>query len=290
MHAPLCLGLCSVLFVTCGGIGSLRGQPDSLPGPAHYGAAIEVVQEIAFGKSEHQKLDLYRPASGEPTPVVVCWFGGAFWGGNPWDMTGVASFLASRGFAAVAPGYFLGTKEGSRAAWPQAVHDAKAAVRFVRANASQLKVDGGRVVALGYSSGAYLAAMVGYTPNLRELEGEGANLDVSSRVSAVVAMAGVYDRRRDLGLPLGLLGKGYEEKIDLRVATSPVIYVHSRSVPTYLLHGRDDTVADVSSATQLAGVLAAAGVRHELRLVETGHYPISAAELERIVEWLRRIL
>lgn len=290
MHLPLRPGFLSFLLLTALGIAPLRGQADSLPGPAHYGAAIEVTQEISFGTSEHQKLDLYRPASGPPAPVVVCWFGGAFWGGDPWQMTGVASFLASRGFSAVAPGYFLGTKDGSRAAWPRAVSDAKAAVRYVRANARDLRVDGERIVALGYSSGAYLAAMVGYTPNLRELEDDSAAAEVPSRVSAVVAIAGVYDRRRDLGLPLGLLGKGFEEKFDLRVATSPVLYVHPRSVPTYLLHGREDTVADVSSATQLAGVLTAAGVRHELRLVDAGHYPISAAELERVAEWLKRVL
>lgn len=205
-------------------------------------------------------------------------------------MANVAAFFASRGFAAVTPGYFLGTRDGSRAAWPNAVFDAKAAVRFVRANARDLKVDPDRIVALGYSSGAYLAMMVGFTPNLTEFEGSGGWLDESSRVSAVIEIAGVCDRRRTIGLPLALLGKGHEDKHDLRVASSPVIYVSHNTVPVYILHGRFDSVADVSSATQLAAALEAAQVPHELHLVDTDHFPFSAAKLASMVEWLKKTL
>lgn len=162
--------------------------------------------------------------------------------------------------------------------------------RFVRAQARELGVDGDRIVALGYSSGAYLAMMVGVTPNLPELEGPGWALSESSQVSAVVAVAGVYDRRRDIGLPLSLLGKGYEDKPDLRVATSPIIYVNPKTVPVYILHGRDDDIADVSSATQLAAALKEANVRHELRLTNKGHYPINQEELWLIANWLKQVL
>jgi acetyl esterase/lipase len=103
---------------------------------------------------------------------------------------GVAAYLASRGIAAVTPGYFLGAKDGSVAAWSRAVCDAKAVVRHLRATAKKLNINPDHIAALGYSSGAYLAMMVGFTPNLTELEGPGGHLGTSSRASAVVEIAG----------------------------------------------------------------------------------------------------
>jgi pimeloyl-ACP methyl ester carboxylesterase len=132
--------------------------------------------------------------------------------------------------------------------------------------------------------------MVGFTPNLSELEGNGGSLSESSKVSAVIEIAGVCDRRRKIGLPLALLGKGFEDKYDLRVVSSPIIYVSPNTVPVYILHGRFDSVADVSSATQLAAALEAAHVPHELHLVDTDHFPFSVAELALMVEWLKKTL
>ncbi|MDB6164913.1 MAG: Alpha/beta hydrolase fold-3 domain protein, partial [Lacunisphaera sp.] len=249
---------------------------------------IRIRSDIRYGDEEQQQLDVYLPTPAFRPPVVICWFGGAFWGADKSQFAGLARYLASRGIGAITPGYYLGARDGSRAAWPKAVYDAKSAVRYVRAHASELNVDPDRIVALGYSSGAYLAMMVGFTPNLPELEGVGGNLEVSSRVSAVIEISGVCDRRRDVGIPLSLLGRGYEEKPDLRVATSPVIYVSSKTVPVYILHGRNDSVADVSCATQLADALESARVPHVLRVVDADHAPITGRELDLIVEWLKK--
>lgn len=279
----LCYAAC------CGALGFGRPFAD-IPAPASYGGAIEVRTDIVFGERDDQQLDIFLPVGVTKPPVVICWFGGAFWGSDRTQLANVAAFFAAHGFAAVTPGYFLGTRDGSRAAWPNAVFDAKAAVRFVRANAKDLKVDPDRIVALGYSSGAYLAMMVGFTPNLPELEGSGGALTESSKVSAVIEIAGVCDRRRTVGLPLALLGKGFEDKHDLRVASSPIIYVSPNTVPVYILHGRFDSVVDVSSATQLAAALEAAHVPHELHLVDTDHFPFSAAKLASMVEWLKKTL
>jgi len=260
-----------------------------LPEPATYGSTIDVRTNIAFGEHDYQKLDLYLPAGASSAPIIVCWFGGAFWGSDRTQLASVAAYFAAHGFAAATPAYFLGTKDGSRSSWPRSVYDAKAAVRFVRANAPGLRVDPNRMVAFGYSSGAYLALMVGYTPNLLELEGPDGSLTTSSKVSAVIEVAGVCDRRRELGLPLGLLGRDYEDKYDLRVAASPIIYIGPNTVPTYILHGWHDTVADVSSATQLAAALDAAHVRHKRRLVDADHFPFNVEELRRMVEWLNKL-
>ena len=281
--------LALILWIVTGAFSGLAQQLN-LPSPDVYGSKIEIRTDIKFGDSEQQKLDLYRPSGTESAPVVICWFGGAFWGADKSHMASICAFLASHGFAAVAPNYFLGEKDGTKAAWPNAIYDAKAAVRFVRSNAKELRIDPGRMVALGFSSGAYLAAMVGFTPNLAEMEDTDVALSEPCKVSAVVAIAGVYDRRGALGLPLALLGKGYESKYDLRVATSPIIYIGPNTVPVYILHGDHDSVVNVASAKQLAAALEEAHVPRQVRIVDADHSPINEREFEAVIVWLRKML
>ena len=263
-----------------------------LPDVGSYGDRIVVRKDLAFGAEPYQKLDLYLPKGEGPFPLVVCWFGGGFTGGDKAGMARVGALLASKGIAATAPNYFLADKAGERPGWPRNLHDAKAAVRFVRSQATEWGVDGNRLAGLGSSSGAYLALLVGFTPHLRELEGEGAAREQSSALRAVVDLAGVSDRRKSLGTgTLALLGKGYEEKDDLRALASPIVYVGAKSVPVYILHGDQDKTVDVSSARQLDEALNAAGVSRKLHVVPgAGHDPNSAEAMESIVEWLKERL
>ncbi len=275
-----------MLAVTASG----QPAPNPLPDVPSYGDRIEIRRDIAFGTEPAQKLDLYLPRGDGPFPVVICWFGGGFTGGNKGDMARIGAFMAARGIAAVAPGYFLTDKEGERPAWPKNLHDAKAAVRFVRAQAGPWHLDPARIAALGHSSGAYLALMVGLTPHLREFEGDGAAPGESSAVMAVVDISGVSDRRGTLGETTGpLLGKGYEPKDDLRALASPVLYVGPNTVPVYILHGDQDPSVDVASARELADALRAAKVPHQLQVVPAGHNPISLETMQPVAAWLKEL-
>jgi acetyl esterase/lipase len=259
------------------------------PDAATYGDRILVQKDIAFGDKPHQKLDLYLPKGEGSFPLAVCWFGGGFTGGNKSGMARVGAFLASKGIAAAAPGYFLADPKGEPPGWPTNVRDAKAAVRFLRSKSGEYRFDATRIAALGHSSGAYLALMVGLTPHLRELDGEEPG---SSAVVAVVDIAGVCDRRKSLGTgTLALLGKGFEEKDDLRALASPILYVGPKSPPIYILHGEQDKTVDVSSARQLDEALEKAGVLRKLHLLPSGgHDPITLEALESIAEWLKERL
>lgn len=251
-----------------------------------------VEKDIAFGPEPYQKVDLYRPSGEGPFPVVVCFYGGGFTQGSKAGMATVARHLASRGIAAAAPNYLLADLAKGRPAWPGSLHDAKAVVRFLRARSKELALDPDRIAALGSSSGAYLALMVGFTPHLKELEGTGGWADPSSAVIAVVNIAGVCDRREGLGTGTrNLLGEGYEGKADLRRLASPVVHVGPKSPPVYTLHGEADDNVSPDSARQLDDALKKAGVPHTLHLVPgAGHNPLTAETLKAVGEWLSKQL
>src|SRR5258708_38396482 len=94
-------------------------------------------------------LDLYRPAkvSRDPIPGVVVIRGGGWQHGDSHGYAFIASYLAQSGFAAACIQYRTSTE----ARFPAAVQDAKTAVRWLRANAAEDRIDPGALGAIGGS-------------------------------------------------------------------------------------------------------------------------------------------
>lgn len=134
-------------------------------------------------------------------------------------------------------------------------------MRFLRQHASEYHLDTDHMAVLGHSSAADLAMMVGFTPHLKQLEGNGGWEDQSSRVFAVVNIAGVCDRRSELGIrTMYLLGQGYAKNRELRELASPILHISKQSPPVYTLHGEQDEVVPLASARQFDAKLKQAGV------------------------------
>jgi acetyl esterase/lipase len=104
--------------------------------------------------------DLYLPkgAGARPAPALVAVHGGAWIGGSRGAFQYWGPYLAARGTALFAISYRLAQKD--RKAFPQAVHDVLAGVRFVRAKAREFNIDPDRIGLLG-------ASAAGIWPRLR---------------------------------------------------------------------------------------------------------------------------
>ena len=135
--------------------------------------------EYARPDSGPLSLDLYLPEAGGPFPLIVWIHGGAFRAG---DKAGIwykpILNQTQRGYAVASIDYRL---SGS-AKFPALVHDAKAAVRWLRANAAQYNLKADRIVVAGESAGGYQAVMLGTSGGVAELEGTLGNPKESSRV------------------------------------------------------------------------------------------------------------
>ena len=81
-------------------------------------------------------------------------------------------------------------RQSTEARFPAMVHDIKAAIRFLRANAPEYGYRADRIAIAGASSGAHLAALVGVTNGNKELEGTLALRQQSSAVQAIVSYYG----------------------------------------------------------------------------------------------------
>ena len=139
-----------------------------------------------------------RRKPGVQLPAVVCIHGGGWAKGNRTNHEKVAQALAARGYVAATISYRL----SGEAPFPAAIHDCKAAVRFLRANAKEYGIDAEQIGAIGLSAGGHLTALLATSAGVAELEGEGGNAEFSSAIQAAVPMGAQTDllseRTRDI--------------------------------------------------------------------------------------------
>jgi len=219
------------------------------------------------GGHARQKLDLYLPPEGRNLPLIVWVHGGAFKIGDKRDPLPL-EYLA-QGYALASINYWL----SQHALFPAQIEDCKAAVRWLRAHAQEFGLDPQRFAAWGPSAGGHLAAMLGVTGDVDEFE-TGENLDVSSRVQAVVDYYGPTDflqmdaHRTPDGMlhdpadsPESLLiGGSIQENPDKVARANPVTYVSADAPPFLIVHGDADPLVPHHQSVLLDAALRAAGV------------------------------
>ncbi|RMG34581.1 MAG: hypothetical protein D6725_14020 [Planctomycetota bacterium] len=119
-------------------------------------------------------------------PAIVVVHGGGWKNGDKTKFRALAVQLARRGYVTAAIEYRLAYE----ARFPAAIHDCNAAVRFLRANAAQFRIDPDRIGAVGGSAGGHLVGLMAAGFKDRRLQGNGGNAEYSSRLQAAVVMAG----------------------------------------------------------------------------------------------------
>jgi acetyl esterase/lipase len=248
------------------------------------GVAFEADVEYGRAGERSLTLDVLRPKNqGDRTlPVVVYIHGGGWQQGSKNEGHRVLSELVLGGnFAAVTVAYRL----SGEAIWPAQIHDCKAAVRWVRANARKYGFDPDRIGACGGSAGGHLAAMLGVTGDVNELEGACGNPGYSSRVQCVAATSGAYDfvhfyeqtvgksnSNRAQTVVRQLLGGTPDELPDTARSASAVTYVSEDDPPFLLGHGTlDPSVPFDQSLTFLAALKKAGVPATFIRFENGGH-------------------
>jgi acetyl esterase/lipase len=237
---------------------------------------VRVLRDLAYigdGHERHQ-LDLCLPAKSEkPAPIVVWVHGGAWKMGSKEGCP--AAWLVTKGYAVASINYRL----SQHAIFPAQIQDCKAAIRWLRANAAKYALDAKHVGVWGASAGGHLVALLGTTSNVKAFEGDGGNLDQSSRVQAVIDWFGPSDfvalgaHERKIEQPLStLLGGLVSENADKARLASPLTHVDKNAAPFLIVHGDKDDIVPLSHSQRLAAALQAAGVDVRLQVLSgSGH-------------------
>jgi acetyl esterase/lipase len=245
---------------------------------------------------EPLRLDLYLPDAAR-APLLVWIHGGAWENGNKSAMP--LEPLIERGFAVAS----LDFSPASKARFPGQVHEIKAAIRFLRAEAQRYGYAAERIGIAGASSGAHLAAVVGTGNGHAELEGglgehRGQSSDVHAIVSyfAATNLTSILAQSTPFGLNIRepalarLLGAAPKDAEQLARLASPVFQVTAGDPPLLLLHGDQDPQMPINQSHELEGAYERQGLDAELIVVHGaahgGDAFYSPENVERVARFL----
>ncbi len=270
--------------------------------------SIRVVEDLAYVTGGHprQKLDIYLPAhaadSQTPLPLVV-WIHGGGWRKGTKELLSGQQVLLDHGFALASINYRL----ISHAAFPAQIHDCKSAIRFLRSNAATYNIDPNQVSAWGGSAGGHLAALLGVSGGVDELESETGTAAGSSAVKAVCvyfgptnlftqtkrkAPTGRYAGRSSTKTIRQFLGGTIENKHHLCELASPYYHIDKDDPPFFLMHGDADPLVPLDQSTSFRDLLVKAGVECELKVVAgAGHaFFKTDQQLNQVVDFFKHHL
>ena len=242
---------------------------------------VEVRKGVEYVVHDGVRLtgDYYAPRTSGSYPAIVAIHGGGWQAGSPIGYQYWGPWLAQRGYVLFAISYRL-SKPGQKT-FPEALHDVRAAIQFVKGRAKELRVDPERIGVMGDSAGGHLAALVALAGDHPQFAGaykSDPHASVSTKVKVAVPIYGVFDlyqqwlhdinsRPRD-NIVEKFLGASAVEDKRAYFDASPLSYVSNKNNSTSFLMvwGTRDDIVDAATQTE-AFMLALKHAGHFVRPV-----------------------
>jgi len=202
-------------------------------------------------------------------PAVLVVHGGGWERRSRADMTDISRRLADRGFVAVNIDYRFAPEYR----FPAQLHDVQIAHRWMREEASRLRIDPDRIAGLGFSSGAHLIALAGLVAGTDSpLNAEYGPEDDGYFAMVVGGIPSDFSLFSGGKLLRQLMGAQQDEAPEAYQAASPITHVHDDAPPFFLFHGTLDMTVPFEHAQDLYDALLEHGVHAELyRMRLRGH-------------------
>lgn len=241
------------------------------------------------------KMDIYRPESDTPTPIVINIHGGGWNHGTKESQTGFNTFFKA-GFAVANIEYRL----TPQATAPAAVEDARCALLYLIKNAKELNVDANKIVVMGGSSGGHLALMAGMLGNNHRFDENCKGVE-NVKVAAIVDKYGITDVW-DWGYGKNITSKSaktwlgrYAADQAFAASVAPMTYVSKNTPPIFIVHGDADSTVPYQQSVDLHKALDAAGVANEFMTVPGGGHGKFEKEKnsevnKAIMQFLKKVL
>jgi acetyl esterase/lipase len=240
---------------------------------------VEFQKGLVYAKYENREmhLDLFKPKRKGKFPAVIIVHGGAWITGHYTMENPLAIALAKLGYVAVTVEHRLSNEKK----YPAQIHDLKASVRWLRANAKKIGIDEKRIGAVGASSGGHLVAFLGATNEMANFEGNGGNEKFSSRVQSVVDIDGTAtfidpgNIEKEIKGPYDtntrLTGFTYAQNPEIWREASPITHVNPKSAPTLFLNS--SSFRPFQQREEMSAQLKALGITSEIVVVPDTPHP-----------------
>ena len=248
---------------------------------------FKVQNDIVYSKVGDRELllDAYLPKIEGTAPAVLVVHGGAWRSGNRKQLKGYAEALTKSGLACFAIDYRLAPDHK----FPAQIDDCRTAVKWVRSNAAQYKVDPEKLGAIGYSAGGHLVSLLGTTgeaPNEK-------NGHIDMRLQVVVAGGAPTDFRYfpDNGKWAEfLMGGDLETAPQKFLGASSAAFADKNDPSMFFYNGTDDRLVPMVWSQSCYMALKIAGVKTEFHRIEGADHGRAARDpeaLQKAFDFLR---
>lgn len=277
-------------------------------GTRHY-ASCSYAIETGYRSVE---LEAWVPAAEGPVPVIVWVHGGGYAQGDrrrtpdPVRFARLFPSVLEAGMALVSIDYRLGRE----AVFPAAVHDAKAALRWLARYADVLGIDPTRVGLWGESAGGHLAGFVTSTHGQGSWDGEQGVRAGGVELRAFVSWYGAMDLPtivrpgitpeieaafggnvpEFIKFPPEYFNLGADRWLDpeARAVASPSTHASPAMPPTLFIHGDADRMVPLQQSELMHARLQELGVSSELVVIPGADHVWMGADQSTIDEIITR--
>lgn len=231
-----------------------------------------ITDTIATYGTNKVELFVYVPQADGTYPCILDIHGGGWEARQIEADKPMMERLAERGFVTALIAYRL----SGQAPYPAALHDCKAAVRTLRANARRYKIDPARIGVMGGSAGGHLSGLLAMTGGKREFEGPGPNPTYPSDVKACIVMAATQDleaanREKTSPKTVAFFGASCTDKPELYRQASPIAHVRPGVPPVLFIEGEKDSAK--VGRPEMQEKLRALGVETEVHTLPGAPHP-----------------
>jgi acetyl esterase/lipase len=193
------------------------------------------------------KLDAFYPEQNDSVlhAAIIIIHGGGWRSGNRMQHYPLAYQLAGLGYTCFTPEYRLSTE----ALFPAGIQDIKAAIRWVKTNASIYNIDTTKIVVAGFSAGGEMAAFIGVTANTGLFDEQYCNAGVSAAVNAVIDIDGTLsfvhpesgegNDSKKVSAATYWFGYSKKENFKLWGDASPLKWVGKQTPPTLFINSSE---------------------------------------------------
>lgn len=226
--------------------------------------------EIAYGGDARQRLE-FTPAAGQSGAPLVLFIHGGAWSLGDMAMAGrMAAHFHQKGYAFASVNYRLVPDANPN----QQAEDVAAAIARLIEDARRLGIDRERVMIMGHSAGAHLAALVGTDPAYL-----GAHHIPIAAIKGVVLLDGAgYDVAAQMRFAGPLLRSMYRRAFGddpaFQARVSPMEQASAPNAGRFLIFHIASRADSGAQSTRLGALLNAAGTHAEVVSVEGSHAEI----------------
>ena len=253
---------------------------------------VVVMTEIEFLDPETNNslshplyMDVAFPSETEGLlPAIIYIHGGGWASGKREEGLRAIRMFAFGDYFAASIDYRLTGEAG----FPAAVHDCKAAIKFLKQNAAELQIDPQNIGIVGYSSGGHLAALVGVTAGDSFMDGPLNGTNTSTEVQCIATISGAVMPHIATGQGKNLFARwALKDPRAILQQALPQQYLNSTDPPLYLMCGSDDNVCPVKYTKKFTEELALKKIEYHLEVLpKRGHLISDPADYLGLLEFI----